>query len=77
MFYEHIILLTAIKTKMQNTDIQLFYVERDRTCYFSYIAITRNFINTNYAGNMMIVLDDKTKQTDIYFLFFIYFIVLF
>ena len=63
---------------MQNTGIQLFYFERDRKFYFSYIAITRNYNNTNYTENMMIVLlDDKTKQTDIYFLFFIYFIVLF
>jgi hypothetical protein len=46
--------------------------------YVSFKTITQKYNVTNYTGNMMIVLlDDKAKQIDIYFQIFIYFIVLF
>jgi len=46
--------------------------------YVSYKAITQKYNNTNYTGNMMIVLlEDKTKNIHMYFQILIYSMVIF
>jgi len=66
----------AIKHK----DTTFLYVifRRILMLYFSYREITQKYNNTNYTGNMMIVLlEDKTKDIHMNFQILIYFIVIF